>query len=362
MEFIGIDLHKKESQICILSETGELILEQRIKTEREQFKKMFEDRGPCRIVIESATESEWAARCLEELGCEVVVADPNFAPMYATRSKKVKTDKRDARALADACRLGGYRKAHRSSDEQRAVKNQLTVREALVRTRSRYISVVRAMLRQQGLRISSGGAESFGSRLTKVELPIETKETIKPLLTLMAKLNQQIKKADKKIALGNKKDPRCMRVQTAPGVGPITAAAFISTIDNTERFKNAHQVEAYVGLVPSERSSGEKQNRGGITKAGPPRIRWLLVQAAWGIVRSKTEESAPLRNWTLNIVKRRGYKVGVVALARKLCGILFAMTRDERDFEWTKATSGKGLAQSKKWQELLSDTETEAAV
>ena len=68
-------------------------------------------------------------------------------------------------------------------------------------------------------------------------------------------------------------------------------------------------------------------------------MRWLLVQAAWGVVRSKSEESAPLRNWTMNIVQRRGYKVGIVALARKLCGILFAMMRDERDFEWTKATA-----------------------
>jgi transposase len=341
-----------------LSDGGELVLEERIRTERERFKKMFADRSSCRIVIESSTESEWVARCLEEIGCEVVVADPGFAPMYATRSKKVKTDKRDARALADACRIGGYRKAHRSSDGQRAVKARLTVREALVRTRTRYIWVIRAMVRQQGLRVRSGGAEGFCTRLAELtELPEEVSETLKPLVALLAKLNQQIEKTERRIALGNKNDKRCMRLQTAPGVGPITAAAFVSVIDDASRFKNAHQVEAYVGLVPSERSSGEKQNRGAITKAGPPRARWLLVQAAWGVVRSKSEESAPLRNWTMNIVKRRGYKVGVVALARKLCGILFAMMRDEKEFEWTKATRGGGVAASEKWQALL---ETEA--
>ncbi len=92
----------------------------------------------------------------------------------------------------------------------------------------------------------------------------------------------------------------------------------------------------------------------------PPRLRYLLVQAAEGVVRSKGEESALLRNWTLNIDKRRGYKVGVVALARKLCGILFTLLRDEREFEWTKATAGGGVAVSEKWQALQSDTKTEA--
>ena len=163
---------------------------------------------------------------------------------------------------------------------------------------------------------------------------------------------------------------QAVRAQTS-AIAPVTtpapmerrsskSAAFISTIDDAARFKNAHQAEAYVGLVPSERSSGEKQNRGGITKAGPPRLRWLLVQAAWGIVRSKGDESAPLRNWTLNIVKRRGYKVGVVALARKLCGILFAMMRDERNFEWTKATSGSSAA-AEQWDALMNKP-TEVAI
>ena len=119
LEHIGIDLHKNSSSICILTAEGEL-LERRIKTERASFLLGFGQRARARILIEASTESEWAARYLEELGHEVIVADPNFAPMYATRSKKVKTDKRDARTLCEACRLGAYRPAHRTSDEQRA--------------------------------------------------------------------------------------------------------------------------------------------------------------------------------------------------------------------------------------------------
>ena len=103
---------------------------------------------PCaRILLEASTDSEWVARCLEGLGHEVVMADPNFAPMYATRHRKVKTDRRNARALAEACLLGAYRPGHRLSHAQRHVRGRLTVRDALVRTRTRYLSLVRALLR-----------------------------------------------------------------------------------------------------------------------------------------------------------------------------------------------------------------------
>src|SRR3989475_6896074 len=152
MEHIGIDVHKVESQICILTESGEVV-ERRIRTQRERFAAVLGERPRAKVLIEASTESEWVARCLEELGHEVVVADPNFAPMYASRTRKVKTDRRDARALLEACRLGAYRPAHRLSEAQRHVRAHLAIREALVRTRSRYISLVRALLRREGLRI-----------------------------------------------------------------------------------------------------------------------------------------------------------------------------------------------------------------
>src|SRR5258708_34932127 len=147
MDYVGIDLHKRESQICIETADGEVI-ETRIRTERDRLIAVFGSRPRSRILVEAMTESEWVARCLEELGHEVIVADPNFAAMYATRSRRVKTDRRDATTLADACRLGAYRPSHRTSDRQRHVRAQLSVREALVQTRSRYISLVGAVLRR----------------------------------------------------------------------------------------------------------------------------------------------------------------------------------------------------------------------
>src|SRR5258708_27025914 len=170
MEYLGIDVHKVESQSCILTESGEII-ERRIRTERERFAAVLGERPRAKILIEASTESEWVARCLEELGHEVVVADPNFAAMYATRSRKVKTDLRDARTLAEACRLGAYRPAHRTSNRQRHVRAQLSVREALVQTRARYISLIGALLRREGLRVTTGTRWALRSALQESRCP-----------------------------------------------------------------------------------------------------------------------------------------------------------------------------------------------
>ena len=118
------------------------------------------------------------------------------------------------------------------------------------------------------------------------------------------------------------------RLATAPGVGPVTASAFVATIDDITRFRSAHELEAYMGVVPSERSSGEKQQLGRITKAGNGRMRWRLVEAAWRILRSKSPATAALRAWTLTIAQRRGKRIAAVALARRLAGVLYAMWRD----------------------------------
>jgi transposase len=184
MEHIGIDVHKVESQLCILTESGE-IFERRIRTQRERFAAVLGERAPGRILIEASTESEWVARCLEQLGHEVVVADPNFAAMYATRSRRVKTDRRDARTLAEACRLGAYRPAHRTSDGQRHVRAQLAVREALVQTRSRYISLLGAVLRREGFRVGTGNAEGFVKRVERLALPGQLRSEIAPLLAVL---------------------------------------------------------------------------------------------------------------------------------------------------------------------------------
>jgi transposase len=208
---IGIDVHKRESQIYILAQDGEVV-EQRIRTEPERFAAVLGTRARARILIEASTDSEWVARRLEALGHEVIVADPNFAPMYATRSRKVKSDRRDARALAEACRLGAYRPAHRLSDPQRHVRGRLLVRDALVRTRTRYISLIPALLRQQGYRVPSGSAESVVDRVQALPLPGRLRSVVAPLLAVMCHLNRQLVYSDATIQHLAVQDPGVPRL------------------------------------------------------------------------------------------------------------------------------------------------------
>jgi transposase len=332
MDHIGIDVHKRESQIYILAEGGEVV-EQRIRTEPERFGAVLGSRPRARILIEASTDREWVARCLEALGHEVIVADPNCAPMYATRSRKVKTDRRDARALGEACLLGAYRPAHRLSDPQRHVRGRLGVRDALVHTRTRYISVIRALLRQHGYRVPSGSAERFIHRVQTLPLPGRLRSVVAPLLAVMRPLNQQLAYSDATIEHLAVQDPRVPRLRSVPSIGPVTAAAFLAAIDDVGRFHDAPQLEAYLGLVPREYSSGDTQRRGPITKAGHSRTRWLLIQAAVSILRRDPPQAEALRTWALRIAARRGKQVAVVALARRLAGILYALLRDGSVFE-----------------------------
>lgn len=332
MDTIGIDLHKRESQLCILRPDG-TAAEHRIATSRERFTAVLGDRPPARILLEASTESEWVAQHLETLGHEVVIADPNYAPMYATRSRRVKTDKRDARTLAEALRLGAYRVAHRLSAERRHIRAELAVREALVRTRTRYIALAKALVRRDGLRVASSEAHLVAKRIAALELSDTLAAELLPLFTVLAPINDQIVAADHRIAALTKGDAAVALLQTAPSIGPITAAAVVATIDDVTRFQSAHQFEAFLGLVPGERSSGEKRRIGRITKAGNSRARYLLVEAGWRILRSKDAETAALRAWALGIAERRGKRIAVVALARRLAGVLYAMWRDNRPYD-----------------------------
>jgi transposase len=331
MDNIGLDLHQRESQLCILTEDGE-IQEQRIRTSRERFTAVLGGRPPARVLLEASTESEWVAQHLEGLGHAVIVADPSFAPMYATRSRRVKTDRRDARTLAEACQLGAFRRAHRLSAAQRHVRAELAVRDVLVRTRSRHIGLLKALVRRDGLRVASSTPDHLLARLAAVPLAPPLTDELAPLLTLFTPLNREITAADRRLERRAARDPVVARLATAPTVGPITATAFVATLDDVTRFTSAHQVEAYLGLTPGEHSSGEHQHRGRITKTGNTRARWLLVEAGWRLLRSTQPEAVALRAWGEQLARRRGKRIAAVALARRLAGILYAMWRDATVF------------------------------
>ncbi|HYI89665.1 MAG TPA: IS110 family transposase [Beijerinckiaceae bacterium] len=331
MNYGAIDLHLRHSQIRVVEADGSVVLDRRITTSREGFTQLFGDRLPMRILLETGTESEWVAQCLEACGHDVVVADPNYLLMYGARQRQIKTDKRDVAALAEACRLGIYRKAHRVSGAQRQRRRELRVREQLVRVRTQAINLLRAQLRQEGYRLPSGSAETIGKRYARLVVPAGLHQALTPLLDLLTHLGPVLKTAGEAARVHATADPVVQRLMTVPGIGPITALTYRATVDDIGRFKTAGSASAFFGLVPHEDSSGERQRRGRITKAGPPVARSLLIQAAWVVWRNKAGGGA-LHAWVLRLADRRGKRVAVVALARRLSRILYALWRDGTDY------------------------------
>jgi transposase len=330
MMYGAIDLHTRYSQIRIIDETGAVLCDRRVVTARERLVGVFSGRGPIRILVETGTGSEWVAQALEGAGHDVIVADPNYAPMYGDLQRKVKTDRRDVAALAEANRRGWYRPAHRTSSAQRAVRQVLCVRRQLVTMRTGAISVIRAVLQQEGYRVPSGSAERLPARVARLDLAPALATTVAPLLQAVADVTAQIGVIDAQLQGGAARDPVVRRLQTVPGVGPVVALTYRAMIDDVARFGSASQVSAAIGLVPREDSSAERRHRGHITKAGPSELRSLLVQAAWACWRS--HRSFTLRAWADGVAARRGRRIAVVGLARRLSRILFALWRDGTTF------------------------------
>jgi len=169
---------------------------------------------------------------------------------------------------------------------------------------------------------------NFIHRVDAMVLPGQLRSLIAPRLAVMLPVNRQLAYSDEVIEHLAAHDPRIQRLRTVPSIGPVTAAAFLATLDDAHRFHHAHEGAAYLALVPRQFSSGDTQRRGPITKAGPGRARWLLIQAALSILRRRPPEAETLRTWALRIATRRGKHVAVVALARRLAGILYALLRD----------------------------------
>ena len=156
-----------------------------------------------------------------------------------------------------------------------------------------------------------------------------TPELRRATIAVVDVLTTEISEADAELESWAEADETCARLMTVPGVGPLTALRFVAAIDDVGRFESAHQVESYLGLVPGESSSSERQQRLSITKAGPRALRWVLVQAAWALrTRSRQPAAIPLQLWAERIEQRRGKRTAIVALARKLAGILFAIWRN----------------------------------
>ena len=329
MVYGAIDLHSRFSQIRIVDAKGTVLRHRRVQTTREALRTAVADLGPVRMLLEASTESAWVAQTLEEAGHEVIVADPNYAAMYGSRDRRIKTDIRDVAALAEACRLGIFRCAHRVSREQRTVRQALAIRRQLVQMRSSVIAHLRALLRQDGFRLGSGSSTSVVTRVAALDLPPALRAVLTPLLDTLSALTPTITTTTATLTAVADTDAVAVRLRTVPGVGPIVALTYRARLDRVERFPSAGHVSSALGLVPSEDSSGERCRRGHITKVGSGETRAMLIQAAWTYWRSRSIRTAPLRRWADQLAARRGVRIAVVALARRLARILYAIWRDD---------------------------------
>jgi transposase len=342
MNIIGIDLGKVNSQVSVRDESGKEIMNERVATKRAVLEAFFEGAPRGRILLEASTATDWVARCLREQGHEVVVADPNYLPMYVDhKSKRKKTDKKDASLLSLALLNGNWRPAHERSESEQERKTLVDSRARQVRARTLIVNGLRATFTRRGIEVPTCEPERLPTcaKPLLARLSEGLRAIAKLELETLEALNRCIGVLDRQLEEGAKKDDRIRRLTTAPGVGPVVATAFVATIDNPQRFANGHELASFLGLCPSEFSSGEKRVLGHITKAGPKALRFLLVQAAWGIWRSKDPDAAAMKAWARRIyVRRKSKKLAAVALARKLAGVLLAMWKNNKDFDanWSR--------------------------
>ena len=322
MEHVAIDLGGRESQVCVRAEDGRILEEKRWPTRR--LGEYLAKRPPSRVVVETCAEGFYVADLAEQHGHDRRVVPATLVRSLGVGERGLKSDKRDARKLSEvSCRID-LPSVHVPSTESRQLKTQLGMRDALVSSRTMLINTVRGWLRAEALAIPKS-ADAFVRRIREAKgaaLP----SYVERQLQMIDALSEQIDEADQEVAQRAKKHPVCPRLMSVPGIGPVTALHFVSALDDATRFKSAHDVQAYLGLTPGQDSSSARERSTSITKAGSTPLRRCLVQAAWAARRARGKH--PMVDWSLEVEKRRGKRIAIVAFARKLAGILFALWRD----------------------------------
>jgi transposase len=344
VEHIAIDLGGRESQICVRSEQGTVIDEERVST--SALKRWLKARSPGRVIIETCAEAFGVADAAIAAGHEVRVVPAMLVRSLGVGQRGIKTDRRDAQMLSEVSTRIDLPSVHIPSEVSRERKMVCSMREGLVECRTKLINAARAWLRGQTVRVRSGAVETFARRVREdfARRSVELPRFVQRQLLAIDQLTAQVLEADKELEQIASGDPVMRRLMTAPGVGPVTVTRFVAALDDVGRFADAHRLESYTGLTPGENSSSDHVRRTGITKAGPAKLRWALVQAAWVMRRWRPHD--PMVLWNLEVEKRRGKRVAAVALARKLAGVLYAMWRDGTTYNAHRAADTPLLRQA----------------
>jgi transposase len=340
MIIIGVDFHPEFQQTASVdTDTGEL-QEKRLahREEAEQFYRTLVAAGQqVRVGMEASGHARWFERLLGELEIELWIGDA--AEIRTKRVRKQKTDRQDAQLILKLMLKDDFPRIWVPSWENRDLRQLLWHRHRMVQARTRIMNQLQAVALNEGLRCKKRLWRSRRPQLESFRLAPWASRRRHDLLELLDRLNPTIAELSQAVEQEAEKCPEAQRLATHPGVGSLTALAFVLIIGKAERFQCGKQVASYLGLVPLEDSSGSRRRLGHITKQGSSMLRFLLVEAAQATVRSVPQ----WRSQYLHLMLRRGRKTAKVAMARKLAVRLYWMMRQGWDYQqWVKFGSHVG--------------------
>src|SRR5689334_21696122 len=335
--FAGLDVSVKDTSVCIVDDTGKIVREVKVASEPEALLAVL--KNPAyhfkRVGLEAGPLSQWLFSALAEAGLPVICVETRH--MRAVLKAQInKTDRNDARGMAQMMRVWIYRPVHVKTLRSQKLRMLLTHRKLL---QSKAIAIdndLRATLRNFGLKVGVVGTVKFEVRIKElVENLPDLAMLVEPLLIVRRTLREQIGVLHRCLLAIVRDDAVCRRMMTIPGVGPVVAMTYRATVDVPARFRNYRAVGAVFGLTPSKYQSGEIDRTGAISRCGDEMMRAMLYEAAH-ILLVRSVKWSWLRAWAMQIARRRGLKKAVVALARRLAVIMHLIWVDGTEFRWTR--------------------------
>jgi transposase len=338
--FAGLDVSVKETSVCIVDDTGKIVREVKVASEPEALLQVLAN--PTyhfkRIGLEAGPLSQWLFSTLAEAELPVICVETRH--MQAVLKAQInKTDRNDARGIAQMMRVGLYRPVHVKTLRSQKLRMLLTHRKLL---QSKAIAIendLRATLRNFGLKVGMVGTAKFEARIQElVEKLPDLVALVEPLLFVRRVLREQVGILHRRLLAIVRDDDVCRRLMTVPGVGPVVALTYRATVDVPARFRNSKAVGAVFGLTPAKYQSGESDRTGRISRCGDDMMRMMLYEAAL-VMLTRTFKWSWLKAWAMKIARHRGMKKAIVALARRLAVIMHRIWVDGTEFQWTRETA-----------------------
>src|SRR6266550_3034556 len=335
--YVGLDVSVKETSVCIVDKAGKVIREVKVATEPVAILAVLTEEALAieRIGLEAGPVSQWLYGALAEAGLPVICVETRH--MKAALSAQInKSDRNDARGIAQMMRVGLYRPVHVKTLRSQKLRMLLTHRKLL---QSKAIAIendLRGTLRNFGLKVGMVGTAKFEARIKElVENQPDLAILVEPLLIVRRVLREQIGILHRRLLAVVRDDDVCRRLMTVPGVGPVVALTYRVTVDVPARFRNSKAVGAVFGLTPSRHQSGESDRIGRISRCGDEMTRMMLYEAAQSML-VRSAKWSWLKAWAMKIARHRGMNKAIVALARRLAVIMHRIWVDGTEFRWTR--------------------------